>query len=36
MASPMSPRYWRNMAVLGAALGACWLVWQAVKGWFGW
>ena len=34
--TPMHPRYWRNMAVLGAVVGAAWLVWQAVKGWFGW
>ena len=34
--SPMSPRYWRNMAVLGSVVLVGWLVWQAVKGWFGW
>lgn len=34
--TPMSPRYWRGMFVLWVIFLVAWLVWQAVKGWFGW
>ncbi len=35
MTSSMHSRYWRNMLILGSSVLAGWLVWEAVKGWFG-